>query len=124
MFVDPMILTPDKPSFFNRYLLAYFYFATSEKKPWSSECAPTDTEKTTCKDVFYGESLDDIYSSKNAFVWLSNSDECKWAGVSCDNLNQIYAIRLSKCNETFQHNACPQFLLTSISPIVQPFQVM
>jgi hypothetical protein len=96
-FVDPMTITPGDPKFMQRYLMAYFYYATSVKKPWESGCAPADDEQDSCTYVFIPVRLSDVDEpvNKKGSRWLSGLDECRWAGVDCDNSLQIRGIELS-----------------------------
>ena len=96
-YTDPMAITPDSPRFMQRFILAYFYYATSAKKPWTSSCAPSssENESDTCKYEFIRSirPIDDR-SNKTGSRWLSNTDECEWAGMQCDGLSQISKIVL------------------------------
>ena len=96
MYEDPAAMTPDNPKFMQRYLLAYFYYATTAKKPWESDCAPANNEKVACKNKAYKslEALD--YFEYSSLRWLSEVDECKWAGILCDRSGQINSIEFSK----------------------------
>ena len=86
---DPTATTPDNPRFIQRFILAYFYYATSAKKPWTSNCAPSssENESDTCKYEFIRSirPIDDRVN-KTGTRWLSKTDECEWAGVQCDAL--------------------------------------
>lgn len=96
MFKDPMAVTPDSSRFLNRYVLAYLYYATSLKKPWTSDCAPSESKKNNCVDVFLRDAVDKIYINRTSLRWLSSADECEWAGIYCDGFNQIRNLELSK----------------------------
>ena len=92
-YTDPMALTPDSPSFLNRFALVYFYYATSQKKPWMIDCAPSESEKAACIFKFVLDVDLGTISSDTSFRWLSEKDECKWAGITCDIFNQTMIIR-------------------------------
>jgi hypothetical protein len=97
-YTDPMAITPDNSRFVQRYILAYFYYATSTKRPWTSRCAPSfssESESDTCKYEFIRSMrpIDDR-TNKTGTRWLSNTDECKWAGLQCDGWSQIRKITL------------------------------
>jgi hypothetical protein len=95
VFDDPAVTTPDNPKFFQRYLLAYFYFGTSVKKPWDSGCAPAADLNVSC-DVEITDSLVPLIKKiEKSKRWLSSVDECTWAGISCDKSSQIISIDLS-----------------------------
>jgi hypothetical protein len=93
---DPQQQTPENPSFLQRYFAAYMYYATSEKQPWHS-CAPAVEGENS--DCIYLELLD---SSSLEYIevpwkrWLSDLSECAWAGVYCNDKEQIRAIELGK----------------------------
>jgi hypothetical protein len=96
MYTDVMAVTPDNPKLFQRYLLAYFYYATSVKKPWIFGCGPlVDSNDLSC----YGEFTDSLEPLRNgtkpAIRWLSSADECEWAGIDCDASGQVRAFDLS-----------------------------
>jgi hypothetical protein len=95
--VDPLALTPTDSKFKQRFLVAYLYFATSAKKPWSSECSPpiNDTEtQCTYKTLV---ALDPItYYSIVSQKFLTGSDECDWGGVFCDDEENIRGLEFSK----------------------------
>ena len=95
-YTDPMALTPDSPSFLNRFALAYLFYATSQMKPWTSECAPSESDGYNCIYAYLRETVDLTFVNSTAFKWLSNTNECQWAGVECDTFNQIRTIGLSK----------------------------
>jgi hypothetical protein len=96
MYADPIATTPDNPNFFQRYLLAYFYYATSEKKLWDACTPPVEGESDTCEYIFLEDRLEDRKTKRNARRWLSGTDECLWAGIDCDNSFQVRGIELSK----------------------------
>jgi hypothetical protein len=90
MYTDIMALTPDNPKLFQRYLLAYFYYATSIQKPWVFGCGPSiDANDLSCRAQF----IDSIEPLRNgtfsAIRWLSSADECEWAGIDCDGSGQV-----------------------------------
>ncbi|GKY94564.1 hypothetical protein MPSEU_000422000 [Mayamaea pseudoterrestris] len=96
-FDDPMQLTPDADNFSQRYIAAYFYFATSEDGPWLS-CAPPKDAWTDGTECQYKE-LSAIFPVQYFEVpwnrWLSNISECQWAGVTCDEHGQVRGLDLS-----------------------------
>ena len=91
--VDPMLTTPDNPRFIQRYVLAYFYFATSTNQPWVSDCAPSnDNDKNRCAHEL--KKYEGGVFSRPSFKWLSNTSECDWAGLQCDLFFQVNTIKL------------------------------
>jgi hypothetical protein len=94
--VDPLQTIPDSPTFMQRYIAAYFYFATSVKKPWSDGCNPTTTGEPD--ECVYKRlvSVDPVeYTEMPWTRWLSVKTECVWAGVFCDEAGQIRAMEFS-----------------------------
>ena len=93
---DPQELAPEADNLIQRYLLAVFYFATTENKPWLSCNKPSDGEPlcnfTKLTQVFPEIEYENITWTR----WLSDSHECEWAGVFCDEFNQTRAIELRK----------------------------
>lgn len=92
---DPMQLTPESsPNFIQRFIAAYFYFATSIDGNWTS-CNPPD-------DPWSGEGMCTVrrpngtFTYRAAHAWLSNVTECKFAGITCDELGQIKSIGCCK----------------------------
>ena len=91
---DPMALLPEDNQLTQRYIAAYLYFATSAKKPWSYGCSPPqDGESDSCS-YFKIASGGGQYST-DAKRWLSNTNECEWAGIRCDKVFHIHEIDIS-----------------------------
>lgn len=95
---DPMQLTPEDPTFLQRFTAAYFYYATTEDGPWRA-CNPPDdpwSGETFCQfDRLVG-----LFPTRYVQIpWnsvLSNISECEWAGFFCDDQGQMRAIDLRK----------------------------
>ena len=93
---DPMQLTPDDDHLIQRYLLAHFYFDTHQEGNWlSCERQNQSDRDETCvfkrlKSVFPLE-----YNDVIMFRWLSLMHECEWAGIFCDDFEQVRAIDLT-----------------------------
>lgn len=99
-FDDPLQLTPEASNFIQRYTCAYFYFATTVDRPWRSCNPPEDPWND---DPFcWFKLLEGIFPMTFRDIpwvsWLSNSTECDWAGVECDEQEQIRTIDVSKCS--------------------------
>jgi hypothetical protein len=92
---DPLQLLPESFNLIQRYVLAMFYFASSEKEAWKSCNPPEEGENSTC---VYKELLEVepelSYGSKVWIRWLSGEDECDWAGVFCDENSYVAALEL------------------------------
>lgn len=95
---DPMEITPDKPTFYQRYFMAYFYFATTQAKPWRS-CNPPDEQAGEDSICTYERLLVPFpivsrVSVPGSIRWLSKEEECSWVGVRCDEFAQVSEIDL------------------------------
>jgi hypothetical protein len=87
MFDDPQRLTPLSDNLIQRYLLALFYFMTSENEanPWKSCGRPQGTLDTCEFEKFTLLRNDTIaFVPEMATPWLSNTHECDWVGIMCD----------------------------------------
>jgi len=97
IYEDPMQLEPDATNFMQRYLMAYFYFATTVDGPWRS-CNPPQTGE----DYYCVWHKRDTPATPRYYIelprtrWLSGQNECAWAGVSCDDEKQVRAIEQGK----------------------------
>ncbi|CAB9496625.1 LRR receptor-like serine threonine-protein kinase [Seminavis robusta] len=87
---DPMQLEYDAPNLVQRFVLVLFYYQTTRHKPWK-ECNPVATnQKSSTTNFCYqihsvtGDITVRIWGDQ----WLSDSHECKWAGISCDETVQ------------------------------------
>jgi len=96
MNVDPMQLPPESPNLIQRYLLAVFYYASTELGPWLS-CNPPaegDENKTCTYQELTQVEPALLYGQKTEIRWFSDEHECEWAGVYCDENDYIAAIEL------------------------------
>lgn len=99
--VDPQNLNEESPTFLQRYVLALFYYATSNvgMEPWRSCNPPAPGESEDCVfSNFTGVSAVNqefqiFYNDEPAKRWLSGVDECDWPGVFCFE-NQVVGLRL------------------------------
>lgn len=95
---DTLRLTPYDANLVQRYIAAYFYFATTVDGPWAWCNPPTDPAgSTTCSAkqstlTLAQASLAQVQASR----WLTNTSECRWAGILCDYNGQIVGINLGK----------------------------
>lgn len=97
-YSDPLMLDPTDSTFLQRYLAAYFYYATSVDEPWRSCNPPKEGETDYCSYQKLISVLPSEYQSIDWTRWLSGANECAWAGIFCDDEGQIRAIDLSKYN--------------------------
>jgi hypothetical protein len=99
---DPFEVLPDDLHLIQRYLLAVFYFSTTEKGEWFS-CGPNYSDYADSYCVFKLLNSVNVPSPwLNTYVgvadtrWLSVEHECDWAGISCDDFNQTRVINICK----------------------------
>ena len=97
---DQRQILADDPLLIQRYILVYFYFATTQNgKGWLS-CNPpkpgtNEDEFCLFQEYFPGEdSASYMYNSVPARRWVDKTHECSWAGIRCDGLNQTVEIDL------------------------------
>ena len=108
---DPMALPATAPNLLQRFLLALFYFSTSQRGPWRA-CNPPASfpNNGTLGELCYYDGLvgDGTFTAAGrdytpeyerfesiiAMQWLSGWDECHWAGIFCDENGVIDAIHL------------------------------
>lgn len=101
-FEDPLQLTPQDDHFLQRYIMAYFYHATTEQRPWKICNPPQDTtESSACsylqlKDAITREDYNMSPVPAWGSRWLSEKHECEWAEVECNQAMQVESIRLGK----------------------------
>jgi len=120
-FEDPMEVTVEDFNFLQRYIVAYFWYATTAESPWLSCNPPTGDETKSC---FYQKLVSSFplqYDPVPWIRWLSESNECQWAGVVCDDLDQIRAIEISKCSAARLSN-CDRVSFISLTIVL--FQQM
>jgi hypothetical protein len=118
-FIDEQQLVPNQNStFLQRYLLAYIYYSTSRDGDWKI-CNPrfisngtiinvTTLNTTTatgttvipnkCQIWSWTKLHGGIHDPQNHPLgsWLSSKNECKWAGIYCDNHGHVIMIGTSK----------------------------
>jgi hypothetical protein len=98
--IDPVALDPSADNLLQRYLMAYFYFHTSEERPWVS-CNPATGQEDRFCSYRYVKPFGEVYDESLYNIrWLSNDHECDWAGVYCENFT-IIELSLSKCCSPF-----------------------
>jgi hypothetical protein len=92
---DPMQLSPNDANLVQRFLLATFYFSTHEEGDWLSCNAPVGEEDQFC----FFKQLVDVFPLAYRDIpwvrWLSVPHECLWAGVFCDENDEVRSIDLS-----------------------------
>lgn len=99
---DPMQLTANSSNLLQRYIAAYLYFATTVGGPWSgpwTSCNPPKDPWSGSVVCIFKKLVDTFtmeYEDITTNAWLTNSSECTWAGVSCDENGQILKVDLRK----------------------------
>jgi hypothetical protein len=94
--IDPLALDPSAENLLQRYLMAYFYFHTSEERPWVT-CNPAIGQEAKFCSYRYVKPFDEKYDESPYNIrWLSSEHECDWAGVYCDGF-KVIELSLSKC---------------------------
>ena len=100
MYDDPLRFELSKKptgdaGFSQRFILSYFYFATSVQTDWAY-CAPGPIDDPYC---LYRDYVNQILVSqeKEGYRWLSNSNTCEWAGVDCNTDNEITSLSTGMC---------------------------
>lgn len=90
---DPLQMTIDHKRFFQRYFMAYLYFATTVKQPWANGCGRgLEGQDRRCKY------FDLLLDARQSIRWLSDTTECLWAFVTCDSQEQVTKLEFGTCN--------------------------
>lgn len=98
IITDPLHVTPADATFLQRYVAAYFYFATTQVGSWSHCGNSSDqTQSPMCSmPVFQSPTCSmppvNKQTYKISISWLSSNSECNWAGIKCDRNRQIIAL--------------------------------
>ena len=93
---DELYLNHTSKNLLQRFVLAYFYHHTSKEAQWIS-CNPAQGQESNFCSYHYVGPLGEHYDESPFHIrWLSPEDECDWAGVYCNDLNQVNEISLSQ----------------------------
>lgn len=113
LYEDPQQLDADDPQLAQRFALAVFYFSSTKNglEPWNS-CNPPSfsseeaafaasagvdisntTEKNSCT-FMEREGIGNWSPVQNRTRWLSDSNECEWNGITCDQKKEVALIKL------------------------------
>jgi hypothetical protein len=103
MYDDPLRFelskTPTGNSgFYQRFILTYFYFATSVNTEWAY-CAPGPMDDPYCKYRNYVSQIE-TSQEKEGYRWLSDFHTCEWAGVDCNDNKEIESLRTGMPSST------------------------
>jgi hypothetical protein len=98
---DPMRLTPADENLFQRFMLAFLWFHTTNNgdTKWRSCNPPENNEDDRCVfEVFSRTPLDEIYfvPLEDQVRWLSGENECSWVGVECAGGPTVLGVKLCK----------------------------
>jgi len=102
IYEDPLKLYWHQTTLIQRYLLALFYFKTTNggASPWRSCNKPNydRNETDACLHQRFNRQRDDSikYINESATRWLSGVHECKWVGCVCDDNKVIRALNLGE----------------------------
>lgn len=87
---DPMQLDPTDENLLQRYLLATFYFETHQLGDWRScNHQGEDDPDDTCDFLKIVGISPLAFEGIPGIRWLSDNHECSWAGIFCDELDQV-----------------------------------
>ena len=119
LYDDALQLGPTDSNLIQRFVLATFYFDTHQSGEWLA-CNRPDVEKNeddTCEHQLLSGIRPTLqYTGIPSNRWLSDTEECSWAGVSCDEFGQTRHIDLQayEMQGTFP-------MVLSLLPYVQSF---
>ena len=83
-----------------RYILALLYFHSSERNLSWKNCNPPETgEDQACVyELLESYSVEGVYFEQHmaepSFRWMSNANECLWAGIVCEDGLHVSSIHL------------------------------
>ncbi|CAB9503640.1 leucine Rich Repeat [Seminavis robusta] len=100
-------------SLLQRFIVALFYFATTEEEPWLVCNPPQGGESDSCQYDSYPESTG--IKPHLTTRWLTKNSECLWAGLLCKN-GELVEIRL-KANRLNGKIPTELVMLTSLEQI-------
>jgi hypothetical protein len=90
-------LSKNDSGFIQRFVLTYFYFATSIDQEWAYCAPPKVNDKPTCTFFYstkHSGEMEEETKSVDGYRWLSEVHECDWVGVTCNSDGQIERIIL------------------------------
>ena len=101
--LDEQTLDINDPTLSQRYLLALFYYTTTQNgQPKWRSCNPVGNNEAEFSnqdciyDKFISRAVNDTFEFQGfpAKRWLSSSPECEWAGVTCNEFNFVTKLEL------------------------------
>jgi hypothetical protein len=100
IFEDPMSFAFENPYLDQRFLLSLMYFQTTENesKLWKACNKPEQNASSAClyeKVDFVESGIMHFKEATEATRWLSDTPECQWVGVVCDDVGTVREIDLS-----------------------------
>lgn len=131
---DQQGLSNNAPNLMQRYLMALFYYLTTQNRQlqWRS-CNPVTHDKEEDWELVHNCTYEKLIRTDNndafgqedisAMSWLSPAHECEWAGVVCDDMQVVRSIELWGQNVT---GALPTELaaMESLQSIALPYNEM
>ncbi|KAL3911984.1 MAG: hypothetical protein SGILL_007068 [Bacillariaceae sp.] len=96
---DPAQLDIDSPRLLQRYMLAFWYYHTTNmtESPWRSCNPPGPGEDDSCVYQEFGRGQDDsiVYEEiPDRVRWMSSQNECDWQGAICGDGTRVVGIRM------------------------------
>ncbi|KAL3909737.1 MAG: hypothetical protein SGILL_007969 [Bacillariaceae sp.] len=96
---DPAQLDVDSPRLLQRYMLAFWYYHTTNmtQSPWRSCNPPGPGDDDSCVFQEFGRGQGDaiVYTEVPGSVrWMSSQDECQWQGTICGDGTSVVGIRM------------------------------
>jgi hypothetical protein len=98
---DPLQLDVNSTHVLQRYLMAFFYYSTSNNgyAPWKS-CGPAvEGEDDSCVLLEFTKQDDDSIAyveQPGKTRWLSGTHECEWEGILCTGGNDVRGIQIGE----------------------------
>jgi hypothetical protein len=111
------------PHFTQRYVMTYFYMATSVDHEWAFCAPPQELDKPTCSFLYSTKYLDERQKRDtitiNGYRWLSEAHECDWVGVVCNANHEVEKIDLGTfCRIGRVRFRCGFFLFLHFPPLL------
>jgi hypothetical protein len=93
---DAMKLGPYAENLVQRYLAVLLYYSTTPSGPWLSCNPPLKGQDESCLWANLVGVFPKVYDYVPWIRWLSSYPECQWAGVVCNEFDQITDFQLCK----------------------------
>jgi hypothetical protein len=87
---DPAYTCPEDKMLVQRYTMAVFYYST-EGDDWAACSAPTNFTDQAA--------IDEANANCPGTPWLTEGLDCEWAGLSCNDKNEMERIDIGEYSE-------------------------